>query len=199
MLRRQPQNDYLTVTPTASSRSSKADDSSLDVWPITSRSNQAKPTRPSAEHRPVAEPRSRISDQRIPPYTFLKNGHTFSYASLFLFTLILYARPAEFYPSALTASMALLIGIATLAFYIPTQIALEGTLTARPREINLVLVFCLVGLLSVPLAINPQEAWTEFAGTFIRCIIIFIVMVNVVRTEARLKGLLFLAMATSVW
>jgi O-antigen ligase len=64
---------------------------------------------------------------------------------------------------------------------------------------NLVLLFGVAGLLSIPLAINPQEAWTEFSGTFIRCIVIFVVMVNVVRTEARLKGLLFMALGASIW
>ena len=39
--------------------------------------------------------------------TFLKHGHFFSFVALFLFTLILYTRPAEFYPSPLTASIAL--------------------------------------------------------------------------------------------
>ena len=52
---------------------------------------------------------------------------------------------------------------------------------------------------SSPLAISRSEAWHEFSGTFIRCIVIFIVFVNVVRTEARLKGLLLLALASSVW
>jgi O-antigen ligase len=113
--------------------------------------------------------------------------------------LILYARPAEFYPSAVTASIALLAGIATLGFFVPTQLSLEGTLTARPREVNLVLLFCLTGLLSLPFAINRQEAWLEFSSTFIRCIVIFVVIVNVVRTEARLKGLIFLAMAAGIW
>src|SRR5712692_8505278 len=126
--------------------------------------------------------------------TFLKRGHGFSYAALFVFTIILYARPGEIYPSPLTASMALIVAIITLGFFLPTQLSLEGTLTARPREVNLVLLFCLTGLLSIPLAINRQEAWAEFSGTFIRCIVIFVVIVNVVRTEARLKGLLILAL-----
>jgi O-antigen ligase len=131
--------------------------------------------------------------------TLLKHGHAFSYAALFLFTVILYARPAEFYPSALTASIALLVGIATLGFFIPTQLSLEGTLTGRPREVNLVLLFCLTGLLSIPFAINREEAWVEFSSTFIRCIVIFVVIINVVRTEARLKGLIFLAIAAGIW
>jgi O-antigen ligase len=199
MLRRQPQSDYLPVSPTASSRSSKTEDSSQNIWPANPKSAALNFTRAVGERVPAAEPRSQAFNQRNSPATFLKNGHAFSYAALFLFTLILYVRPAEFYPSVFTSSIALVIGIATLGFFVPTQLALEGTLTARPREVNLVLVFCLIGLASVPLAINSQEAWTEFAGTFIRCIIIFVVMVNVVRTELRLKGLLFLALAAAVW
>ena len=129
----------------------------------------------------------------------LKRGHALSYAGLVLFTIVLYVRPAEFYPSRLTASIALIVALATLGFFLPTQLSLEGTLTARPQEVNLVLLFCLTGLLSIPLAINPPIAWQEFNGTFIRCIVMFIVIVNVVRTKARLKGLLLLALAAGLW
>lgn len=129
----------------------------------------------------------------------LKRGHVFSYLALFLFTLILYARPAEFYPSPMTASIALIVGVMTLILFLPTQLSLEGNLTARPREVNLVLLFCLTGLLSILLAIDRAQAWHEFSDTFIRCIAIFVVIVNVVRTETRLKGLMFLALATGVW
>jgi O-antigen ligase len=129
----------------------------------------------------------------------LKRGHSLTYAALFLFTIILYARPAEFYPSPLTSSIALIVGVITLAIFVPSQLSIDGTLTARPREVNLVLLLCLTGLLSIPLAISPAEAWNTFNDTFIRCVVIFIVMINVVRTEARLKGLLFLTLIVSVW
>jgi O-antigen ligase len=197
MLRRQPQNDYQPVTRSGP-RLSETGHSLVDVWPLTPKVGPGKAPRPLEPQESSAKP-GPTSDQNNFSATFLKHGHAFSYGALFLFTLILYARPAEFYPSRLTASIALLVGIATLGFFIPTQLSLEGTLTARPREVNLVLLFCLTGLLSIPLAINQQEAWAEFSGTFIRCIVIFIVMVNVVRTEARLKGLLFLAMAAGIW
>src|SRR6266850_98942 len=140
-----------------------------------------------------------ISLGRLSKDQFLRPGHALTYAALFLFTIILYARPAEFYPSPLTASIALIVGLVTLAIYFPTQLALEARLFARPREVNLILLFCLTGSLSIPLAINPSVAWAEFSGTFIRCIVIFIVMVNAVRTERRLKWLLFLAIAVSCW
>jgi putative inorganic carbon (hco3(-)) transporter len=80
---------------------------------------------------------------------------------------------------------------------VPSQLATEGTLTARPREVNLLLLFCLAALLSMPLAISPGEAWKTFVE-FLRPVLIFIVMINVVRTERRLKSIFFLTLAVSV-
>jgi len=131
--------------------------------------------------------------------TFLKRGHKFCYVGLFAFTVILYARPSEFYPGPITASIALVVGVITLAFFIPTQLSLEGNLSAPLREVHLVLLFALMGLLSVPLAMDPALAWADFSGTFIRCVVMFVVIVNVVRTEARLKGLMFLGLAAAIW
>jgi O-antigen ligase len=197
MLRRQPKTDYQPVTRSASGRISESEPSLVDVWPVKPERSSASGPRRSEPQDPQA--RAVTFAQTNQNATFLKHGHAFSYTALFLFTAILYARPAEFYPSALTASIALLVGVATLGFFVPTQLSLEGTLTARPRELNLVLLFCLTGLFSVAFAINRQEAWIEFSGTFIRCIVIFVVIINVVRTEARLKGLIFLAMAAGIW
>lgn len=198
MLRRQPQNDYQPVSRSRSPEAREPESSLVHEWTVKPKNSSAKGPRRVEPRDSRAQSIARSSSQDFSS-TFLKHGHVFSYAALFLFTLILYARPAEFYPSALTASIALFAGIATLGFFVPTQLSLEGTLTARPREVNLVLLFCLTGLLSVPLAINRQEAWLEFSSTFIRCIVIFVVIVNVVRTEARLKGLIFLAMAAGIW
>jgi putative inorganic carbon (HCO3(-)) transporter len=190
MLKPLTQSGYERVSPSTRQRRREA-----PAFP-------SKPGLPSNNHSAVQEkahlPNSIASLVSTSP-TLLKRGHKFSYAFLFAFTLVLYARPAEFYPSPVTASIALIIALVMLAFFIPTQLSLEGTLTARPREVNLVLLFCLAGLLSIPLALNRLEAWHEFSGNFIRCIIVFIVIVNVVRTEARLKGLLFLALATGLW
>jgi O-antigen ligase len=164
----------------------------------TTKASDISPKQTSSEVDVVVG-QAEIKQDRLIKNPLLRRGHALTYAALFLFTIILYARPAEFYPSPLTASIALIVGILTLVVFFSSQLALEGTLSARPREVNLILLFCFTGLLSIPLAIDPTEAWLEFSGTFIRCIVIFIVMVNAVRTERRLKGLLFLAIAVSCW
>jgi O-antigen ligase len=138
------------------------------------------------------------NERSIEERTLLKRGHVFSFGALFLFTVVLYARPAEFYPSSITNSLALIVGIVTLATFAATQLSLEGTLTARPSEVNLVLLFMLTGALSIPLAIDPLIAWQEFSGTFVRAVLVFIVIINVVRTEARLRVLLAVSIITAV-
>jgi O-antigen ligase len=127
-----------------------------------------------------------------------RRGHLLSFVGLFLFTAVLYFRPYELFPalSGIT-SMAFWIAVPTLAVFFVTQFMLEGNLTARPREVNLVLLFVVAALLSLPLALNRGEAWEEFNGTFIKAVLMFIVMVNAVRTERRLRALLWLGLAVS--
>jgi O-antigen ligase len=141
--------------------------------------------------RPQAVPASRQEKHGA------RRGHAFSYAGLFLFTFVLYFRPYELF-SALSSltSLAFWIAVGTLVIFFPSQLALEGTLTTRPREVTLVLLLCLAGLLSIPLALDPGESWSIFVE-FLKVAVMFIVMVNVARTERRLKGLIFLALAVA--
>jgi len=126
----------------------------------------------------------------------LKRGHLLGYAGLFLFTAVLYFRPYEFFPGyTFLFSLAFWIAVSTLAVFFPTQFMLEGTLTARPREVNLAILFTLLVLVGIPLATDPGMAWKSFNDPYLKSVLMFIVLVNVVRTERRLKWLLLLALA----
>ena len=127
----------------------------------------------------------------------LKRGHSLSYLGLFVFTFLVYFRPYELFPSfAWLSRSALIVAIITLAIFIPTQLGLENSITARPREVKLVLAFLVVGLFSVPLALEPTRALQSFVE-FFKVIVMFIVMVNVVRTEKRLQRLILLVLLAS--
>lgn len=124
-----------------------------------------------------------------------RRGHALSYAGLFLFTFVLYFRPYELFESlAGLNSLAFWIAVATLLAFVPTQLGLEGTITTRPREVNLILLLTLIGLIGVPLAMSPAEALENWI-LFSKVVVMFIVMVNVIRTERRLKALIFLGLA----
>src|SRR5215213_1290409 len=129
-----------------------------------------------------------------------KKGHTDTFAFLFLFSIILYWRPYEMIPAlAGFKTMAFYTGIVTLTVYFVTQFMLEGNLTARPREVNMVLLMGLAALLSIPFAIDRTEAWGEFVDLGIKTILIFIVLANVLRTERRIKILFGLVLVVSIY
>src|SRR5258705_4358043 len=124
----------------------------------------------------------------------LKRGHTLSFAGLFVFTFLVFVRPYELSPSlAWLSRSALVTAIITLLIFIPTQLGLENRITVRPREVNLVLLLLLLALISVPFALDNLRAWNGFVE-YSKVVIMFVVMVNVVRTEKRLKALLLLVL-----
>lgn len=127
----------------------------------------------------------------------LKRGHALTFAGVFLFTFIVFFRPYEFSPSLSWLSKgALITAIATLIFFIPTQLGLENRITIRSREINLILLLVGCCLLSIPFALDRTRAWNGFVE-YMKIVIIFIVMVNVVRSEKQLKALLILVLVAT--
>lgn len=131
---------------------------------------------------------------------YFRRGHMLSYIGLFLFTVTVYFRPYEMI-SALSSftSMALIFALLTLAFFIPTQLGLEGTITSRPTEVNMVLIMLFCALYTIPIAKSPPLAWEWFNESFFKAVLMFIVMINVIRTENRLKGMMWLSIGVGVW
>ncbi|MGD9562326.1 MAG: O-antigen ligase family protein [Pyrinomonadaceae bacterium] len=128
-----------------------------------------------------------------------RNGHSFTFAGIFFFTLVLYFRPYELIP-ALSGfdSIAWIAAVATLAIYLPTQITVEGSLTALPIEIKCILFMTAWALLTIPIAKDPALAWATFNDTFIKVVLIFIVMVNTLRTPLRIKALMWLGIGVGL-
>jgi MFS family permease len=189
--------DYEPVTPAHQLGSWGSKTEAASVWPApgpNKPNDKGKLDEPGNVNIPLA---TAAAPQHTDPWS-AKRGHLFSYLGLFFFTVVLYFRPYELF-SALSSftSLAYWIAIATIVVFVPSQLALEGNLTARPREVNLILLLVLLALLSMPLALQPAEAWETFNKEFIKAVLMFIVMVNVVRTEPRLKGLLVLSLAVS--
>lgn len=128
-----------------------------------------------------------------------RNGHSLTYVGIFLFTLVLYFRPYELIP-ALSGfhSIALILAVATLIIYLPSQFTVEGTLTAFPTEVKCVLFITAWALLTIPIAKDPRLAWETFNDTFIKVVLMFVIMVNTLRTERRLKGLMWLGIGVGI-
>ncbi|HEV2881250.1 MAG TPA: O-antigen ligase family protein [Pyrinomonadaceae bacterium] len=200
---KQTLTDYDPVMPVRRARGAAGDERAEDIWPVR---DALADNAGGAEDDAAAAGKESESQTRATTATAaattpakvpaLKRGHTLSYLGLFLFTAVLYFRPYELIPSlAGVTSMAFWLAVPTLLVFMVSQFALEGNLTARTREVHLALLLLVAGLLSMPFAIAPGEAWDEFNHAFWKAVMMFIVILNVVRTERRLKGLIFLGLA----
>jgi putative inorganic carbon (HCO3(-)) transporter len=134
------------------------------------------------------------TDTTAPP---LRSGHTLSYLGIFTFTFLVYFRPYELFPSlAWLSRSALVVAALTLIAFVPVQLGLENRITAKLREVKLAVLLLLAGALSIPLAVEPGRAFQSLIE-FSKVIVMFIVMVNVVRSEQRLQRLLLLVLTVS--
>ncbi len=146
------------------------------------------------QERNIGGQEDKLEPKAVREKWILKHGHSVSFGGIFLFTTLVFFRPYELFPSlSWLSSAAFWIALATLVVYVLTQLGLEGTITARPREVNLVLLLLLTGALSIPLALEPLRAFYSFTE-FLKVVLIFIVMINVVRTEKRLNRLWILVL-----
>ena len=126
-----------------------------------------------------------------------KRGHTLSFAGLFVFTFLVYFRPYELFPSlSWLSKSAFIVALITVVVFVPTQLGLENKITATPREVKLVFVLLITGVLSIPFAVAPSRAFQSFTE-YLKVIVVFVIMVNVVRTEKRLTKLIVLVLVAS--
>lgn len=130
----------------------------------------------------------------------IRNGHTLSYAGLYFFSVLVLLRPYEILPGlGFLSATAFYFALATFAIYIPTQFASEGNLTTLSTEVKCVLALIVLALVTMPIAKSPGMAWDEFNNIFIKATLMFIVMVNVLRTRTRLMGLIWLSLIIGVY
>jgi len=129
-----------------------------------------------------------------------QNGHTLTYAGLYLFSILVFFRPYELIPAlSFLSTSAFFFALTTLAVYIPTQLSTEGSLTILSTEVKCVLAMTALALLTMPIAKDPGTAWTTFNDSFIKAVLMFIVMVNVLRTRRRLMGLMWLSLSVGIY
>lgn len=130
----------------------------------------------------------------------VRNGHSITFIGIFLFTFFVFFRPYELIPGMdFLKSGAFLIAAATILIYVPTQLSAEGSLTILSTEVKCVLALTALALVTMPIARDPSLAWETFNDPFVKAVLIFIMMVNVVRTRRRLMILLWLSFTISVY
>ncbi len=128
------------------------------------------------------------------------HGHTLTYICLFLFSIMVLFRPYEIVPGlGFLSATAFYFALATILVYLPSQFATEGNLTNLTTEVKAILAMTAIALITIPIAKDPGLAWFSLNDSFIKAVVIFIVLVNVVRTRSRLMGLMWLSFGIGIY
>ncbi|MEZ5423333.1 MAG: O-antigen ligase family protein [Pyrinomonadaceae bacterium] len=178
--------------PTANPSLSDPDASRKVLTNPESRTQKIKGQKPSREE---LDEKALASDNWL-----VRNGHSLTFIGLYLFSILVLFRPYELLPSlGFLSATAFYFALATLLIYLPSQLATEGNATIFTTEIKAILALTALAFFSIPLAKDTKLAWDTFNDPFIKAVLIFIVLVNVVRTQRRLMALLWLSIGIGIY
>ncbi len=124
-------------------------------------------------------------------------GHSISFAGLVLFTLLLVFSPAGLF-SRLRSRSINRGGLNGDVVCANANHARRPPNCQTTRIKTALLGLTVLALLSIPLAVHRDDSWQVFTDQFIKIVAMFIVMINVVRTESRWKWLFWVALAAGL-
>jgi O-antigen ligase len=113
----------------------------------------------------------------------------FAFGGLLFFTALLYLRPNEWLPIG-TFPIVRIVALVTLAAFFVDQIIARRPISVLPRELKLLLGITGLMLLAIPIGLDPAASFEGFTNDFLKCLLIFILMINVVTSYKRLIRLL---------
>ena len=130
----------------------------------------------------------------------IRGGHGLTFLLLLLYTFFVFFRPYELIPGAgFLSSVTYFIALATMLVFIPTQFAATGSLSVFVTEIKAVLALTLIALLNMPIARSPGLAWETFNDSFIKAVLIFIVLTNVIASRRRLMMVIWVSLSVGFY
>jgi O-antigen ligase len=115
-------------------------------------------------------------------------NHALAFAGLFLFTLLLYLRPNEMFPEVFgTFPLIKIVAVLALAAYAISRLTRGQSLTIWPLELKMLGAIVLLGIIFMPIAQAPQDSIDVLTDNLLKIVCIFVLMINLINTRARLR------------
>jgi O-antigen ligase len=117
-----------------------------------------------------------------------------AFAGIFIFNLLLYARPQEMFPELFGSfPLVKIVAISTLLAYFVAKLSTGERITVWTPELMMVLVIAFLGITFTPIAAAPQDSLNVLLDTFLKVVIIFVLMINLLDTKSRLLSIMKLS------
>lgn len=153
--------------------------------------------RAAVEARPAVE--STVAPSTVAPSNVKQSDSgRAAFMGLYLFTLMLYIRPSDLLPIG-SFPLVKIVAIVTLVAFVGTQMSSGKALTIWPLEMKMLALIILLGLLFTPIAAAPQICIETLADSFFKVVTVFVLMINLLDTRARLVSLMKLVVACGLF
>ncbi|MCI0392816.1 MAG: O-antigen ligase family protein [Acidobacteria bacterium] len=118
-----------------------------------------------------------------------RGKHYVAFLGVYIFTFLLYLRPNDVFPALGTFPLVKIWAILSLIVYLISK-RTEGERTIWTIEARMMLVIVALTLIHLPVSGSRQESWDMLTETYIKVMIIFVLMNNLIDTRQRLNALL---------
>ncbi len=118
-----------------------------------------------------------------------RGKHWLAFAGVYLFTLMLYARPNDLAPALGAFPLVKIVAISVLLIYIGSKISAGERLSVWTLEMTMLVVIAALGLLLMPIAVSPVHSYYVLTELYLKTVMIFILMVNLIDTRQRIFSL----------
>jgi O-antigen ligase len=185
------------TAPSASAQSSQLQVSAIKPEPIVAKTelSYSEQQKQAKKDKAIAKDYKLLAEDNW----LIRNGHSLTYVGLYLFSILVLFRPYDLVPAlGFLSATAFYFALATLLIYLPTQFTTEGNITILTTEVKAILALTFVALITIPIAKSPATAWAQFNDPYIKAVIFFLMMINVIRTRRRLMAMVWLSLSIGV-
>ncbi len=123
------------------------------------------------------------------PRASVREANRIAFGALWLFTLLLYARPNDLLPGLGTFPLVKIIALTAPLAYLGAQWQAGKPLIRWNTEVVMVCVLLALGILLTPLAASPKNSFDMLSETFIKTVTIFVLLTGIVHSRERLQSL----------
>src|SRR5262249_28387889 len=110
--------------------------------------------------------------------TSARGKHRVAFACVYLFMLLLYARPNDLFPILGSFPLVKIVAISALLIYFVSKISAGERLVGWTLELAMLLVIVALGLLLTTVAASPKDSLDMLTDPYLKTVVIFILMVN---------------------
>jgi O-antigen ligase len=128
-----------------------------------------------------------------------ESTYRFAFCLLYLFTLLLYARPNDLIPAMGAFPLVKIVAVIAPLAYVYARYKLGKPIINWTVEVKMVFVMLFLAALFAPIAASPGDSATALSEVFIKTVIIFILIIGLVNTRERLQAMIKLTTLCGTW